>query len=111
MTADNKVPILTQRIGVRYGAANMSWPFGRIDVYPGLFAVNGARFTLDNVVALVRQRGFLSDGIRIVHRNPNAAPNTCIFALGSARLEAALRQAGFEIVDRLTDSADAAAER
>lgn len=108
---DDEGPILTQRIGVRYGAANMSWPFGRIDVYPGLFIVNSARFTLDNVVALVRHRGILSDGIRIVHRNPNTAPTTCIFSLNTGRLEAALRQAGFEVVDRLTDSADAAAKR
>ena len=104
----NEAPILTQRIGVRYGAANMSWPFGRIDVYPGVFTVNGARFTLDNVVALVRHRGFFSAGIRIVHRNPNTAPKTCIFALSSGRLETALRQAGFEIVDRFMDSTGAA---
>jgi hypothetical protein len=106
--ADKETPILTQRIGVRHGAANMSWPFGRIDVYPGVFTVNGARFTFDNVVALVRHRGFFSDGIRIVHRSPNTAPKTCVFALSSGRLEAALRQAGFEIVDRFTDSAGAA---
>jgi hypothetical protein len=102
--ADVAVPILTQRIGVRYGAAKMSWPFGRIAVYPGAFTVNGARFTRESVIALVRHRGFISDGIRIVHRYPNTAPSTCIFSMSPSRLEASLRQAGFDILDRLPDA-------
>lgn len=97
-------PLLTQRIGVRYGASNMSWPIGRIDVYPGRFTVNGARFTLGNVVALVRYQGFFSRGIRIVHRNPNASPSICVFSLNASRLEVALRRAGFDIVDKLNES-------
>lgn len=96
-------PLLTQRIGVRYGASYMSWPMGRIDVHLGRFTVNGARFTRENVVALVRHHGFLSRGIRIVHRNPNTSPKICIFSLNPNRLETALRGAGFDVVERLAE--------
>ena len=98
--AEVEKPIFTQRIGVIYGGSFMSWPFGRIDVYSGRFVVSGARFSLDNVDAIVRQRRLISTVLSIIHRNPNAPRSVDVASLNRTRLENALREAGFDVVDK-----------
>jgi hypothetical protein len=96
-------PLLLQRGGIwyvfRWGTIWMSWPFAKLTVFRDHFAVNGTRFTAQNVLALERVTFLFSLGLRIVHSNSGTSSGEIVFwSFNFPLLQASLAQAGFSIV-------------
>lgn len=79
--------------------SRMTWPFAIFKLYSWGFALNGARFLPQDVVSLRRRRGFLSNGIEVIHTNPNAPKSIVYWTLNISRLATELGKIGFTVTD------------
>ncbi len=93
-----EVPFHSERGGMWVNGARMTWPFAKMELFSWGFKLTGARFTPQNVVELRRRSGWLSNGIDVVHLNPNAPKFIVYWTFNFARLAAELSKIGFSVV-------------
>ena len=90
-------PVYSQRGGVRLNGSFITWPFGRIEVFSDHFKILGAKFTHENVTGIRVYRGWLSNGLRVLHSNRNTSEKIIYFPSDFGELCEALEQAGFRV--------------